>query len=56
MLRAIRVKQDEHDHKSDEVITRLGSLERDFAPPGTARKHRCRDLMPVRVPPRCSRP
>lgn len=31
MLRAIRSKQDEHDRKFDEVITRLGALERDFA-------------------------
>ena len=31
MLRAIRGKQDEHDQKFDEVITRLSSLERDFA-------------------------
>jgi hypothetical protein len=31
ILRAIRAKQDEHDRKFDEVITRLGSLERDFA-------------------------
>jgi hypothetical protein len=31
MLRAIRSKQDEHDHKFDEVIMRLGALERDFA-------------------------
>jgi hypothetical protein len=29
-LRAIRAKQDEHDRKFDEVITGLGSLERDF--------------------------
>jgi hypothetical protein len=31
MLRAIRAKQDEHDRKFDEVITRLSALERDFA-------------------------
>jgi hypothetical protein len=31
MLRAISAKQDEHDRKFDEVITRLGALERDFA-------------------------
>jgi archaellum component FlaC len=31
MLRAIRAKQDEHDRKFDEVITRLGTVERDFA-------------------------
>jgi hypothetical protein len=31
MLRAIRATQDEHGRKLDEVITRLGSLERDFA-------------------------
>ena len=31
MLRAIRSKQDEHDRKLDEIITRLGALERDFA-------------------------
>jgi hypothetical protein len=31
MLRAISAKQDEHSHKFDEVITRLGALERDFA-------------------------
>jgi hypothetical protein len=31
MLRAIRGKQDQHDQKFDEVITRLGALERDFA-------------------------
>jgi hypothetical protein len=31
MLRAISAKQDEHDHKFDEMITRLGALERDFA-------------------------
>jgi tetrahydromethanopterin S-methyltransferase subunit G len=31
MLRAIRAKQDEHDHKFDEVITRLSALERDVA-------------------------
>jgi len=30
MLRAIRAKQEEHDRKFDEVITRLGALERDF--------------------------
>ena len=30
-LRAIRGKQDQHDQKFDEVITRLGALERDFA-------------------------
>ena len=31
MLRAIRGKQDQHDQKFDEVITRLSALERDFA-------------------------
>ena len=31
MLRAIRGKQDQHDQKFDEVITRLGAIERDFA-------------------------
>jgi archaellum component FlaC len=31
MLRGIRGKQDQHDQKFDEVITRLSSLERDFA-------------------------
>ena len=31
MLREIRAKQDEHDRKFDEVITRLGALERDVA-------------------------
>jgi len=31
MLRAIRGKQDQHDQKLDEVITRLSALERDFA-------------------------
>jgi len=31
MLRGIRAKQDEHDRKFDEVITRLGALEPDFA-------------------------
>jgi hypothetical protein len=31
MLRAISAKQDEHDRKFDEVITRLGAIERDFA-------------------------
>lgn len=31
MPRAIRAKQDEHDRKFDEVITRLSALERDFA-------------------------
>lgn len=31
MLRAISAKQDEHDRKFDEVITRLGALEPDFA-------------------------
>ena len=31
MLRTISAKQDEHDRKFDEVITRLGALERDFA-------------------------
>jgi hypothetical protein len=31
MLRAIRAKQEEHDRKFDEVITRLGALVRDFA-------------------------
>jgi hypothetical protein len=30
-LRAIRGKQDQHDQKFDEVITRLGALGRDFA-------------------------
>jgi hypothetical protein len=31
MLRVIRGKQDQHDQKFDEVITRLSALERDFA-------------------------
>jgi hypothetical protein len=31
MLRTISAKQDEHDRKFDEVITRIGALERDFA-------------------------
>ena len=31
MLRAISAKEDEHDHKFDQVITRLGALERAFA-------------------------
>jgi hypothetical protein len=31
MLRTISAKQDEHDRKFDEVITRPGALERDFA-------------------------
>ena len=31
MLRTISAKQDEHDRKFDEVITRLGALERNFA-------------------------
>jgi hypothetical protein len=31
LLHARRGKQDEHDRKFDEVITRLGALERDFA-------------------------
>ena len=31
MLRAIRATQDEHSRKLDEVITRPGALERDFA-------------------------
>jgi hypothetical protein len=30
LLRAIRAKLDEHDHKFDEVITRLGAVERDI--------------------------
>jgi hypothetical protein len=30
MLRAIRGKQDQHDQKFDEVITRLSAPERDF--------------------------
>ena len=30
-LRAIRGKQNQHDQKFDEVITRLSALERDFA-------------------------
>ena len=31
MLRSIRTKQDQHDQKFDELITRLSALERDFA-------------------------
>jgi archaellum component FlaC len=31
MLREIRAKQDQHDRKLDELVTRMGSLERDFA-------------------------
>jgi hypothetical protein len=47
MLRAISAKQDEHDHKFDEVITRLGALERDFdesgMTPASERQRRYRD-------------
>ena len=41
LLWAIRATQDEHSWKLDEVITRLGALERDFAGIGGFCRYTC---------------